>query len=475
MKSLFFFDDCLLRAREGLDRKQGQPMQVKELALERHRELSRIDAAEISYDELRGCYVMYARCMQKKDDKWFYIRLETDDPYNWPAPHWASGNGPMWKRTENAVVDQYANPLSCFIILPLFGTRLAEKGYFMNLNHYPCDAENHPRMNPCDDEDHPLTAVIAFSQDGIRFEVDEETRWLPHRSDTGNFTVYNPFTDQYMIFCRPEFVDRRIAQVTTSDLKTFSPATVVLQPDIEDPVGREFYGISASLYEDVFIGMLFVYDAEPREKRRIRMQGTNQMQLAYSYNGQNWYRALRETFLPRTEAGTSLGGEVYSNIPARTPDNRLLFVVGGHPGDHGVDDEECPEEWTTWRTHLYDMRLDGFVYLKTRARYGMIQTKSVVLQGGELSVNVRTTPSGYAKVAVLDDKTLEPLADYALEDAVPVTGDELFGKVRWHKRENLDELKGRSVVLEVNLREAELYALRFSYWVALGDQPHERL
>jgi hypothetical protein len=121
------------------------------------------------------------------------------------------------------------------------------------------------------------------------------------------------------------------------------------------------------------------------------------------------------------------------------------------------------------------MRLDGFVYLKTRARYGMIQTKSVVLQGGELSINVRTTPSGYAKAAVLDDKTLEPLADYALEDAIPVTGDELFGKVRWHKRENLDELKGRSVVLEVNLREAELYALRFSYWVALGDQPHERL
>jgi hypothetical protein len=464
MKSLFFFDDCLLRAREGLDRKQGQPMQVKELALERHSELSRIGAAEIRYDELRGCYGMYASCIQKKDSKLFYIRLETDDPYNWPAPHWTSDSGPLWTRAENVVLDQHGNPLICFIILPLFGTPLAERGYFMTLNHYPCDGEAHPG-----------SAVTAFSQDGLRFAVNKRTRWAPHRSDTGNFPVYNPFTDQYMIFCRPEFYDRRVAQVATSDLKTFSPVTVVLQPDIDDPVGREFYGLSASLYEDVFIGMLFVYDSEPSEKGHPKMQGTNQMQLAYSYNGRNWYRGLRETFIPRTEAGTSLGGEVYSNMPVRTPDNRLLFVVGGHPGDHGVDDEECPEEWTTWRTYLYDMRLDGFVYLKTRARYGMIQTKSVVLQGGELSINVRTTPSGYVKVAVLDEKTMEPLSDYTLEDAIPITGDELFAKVRWRKRENLDELKGRSVVLEVNLREAELYALRFSYWVALGHQPHERL
>ena len=73
---------------------------------------------------------------------------------------------------------------------------------------------------------------------------------------------------------------------------------------------------------------------------------------------------------------------------------------------------------------------------------------------------------------MLDEKTLKPLRNYISEDAIPITEDELFGKIRWRRRENLDELKDKPVVLEVNVREAELYALRFSCWVVLGEQPH---
>ncbi|MCK4417396.1 MAG: hypothetical protein KAV99_04455, partial [Candidatus Latescibacteria bacterium] len=214
---------------------------------------------------------------------------------------------------------------------------------------------------------------------------------------------------------------------------------------------------------------------EPTENARGKMQGTNEAHLAYSYNGQNWYRAFREPFIPRTEAGTAFGGQVYTGAPVRSPDNRLLFNVMGYAVEHGVDDEDVPEEWNTPKTYQYEMRLDGFVYLRTRARYGLIQTKTVIPQGGELSINARTTPSGYVKVAVLDEETFKPLPNYTLEDAVPITGDELFGKVRWRNRENLDELKNRPVILEVHVREGELYALRFSYRVALVEQPHERV
>ena len=464
MKSLFFFDDWLLRAREGLDRKQGQPRRVKESVPAYYPELRCRGLLNPDYDELQGCYATYVDCHQRKDDKRFIIRLETDDPYNLPVPRWTSGSGPIWTRMENVVMDQYNNPLSCFNVLPLLDTPLAKKGYFMNLYRYK-------------KKNHSESAAIAFSQDGLHFEVDEETSWIPHFSDTGNPTVYNPWSGQYMIFCRPEFVDRRVAQVITTDLKTFSPATVILQPDIDDPVCREFYSLGVSLYDDVFMGMLEVYDTEPEEKAHPKIQGTNETYLAYSYNGQNWYRAFRQqAFFSRTEAGTSLGGCVCASVPVRAPDNRLLFGVMGNIVDHGVDFlENCPEEWKTYKSYLYDMRLDGFVYLKTRARYGLLQTKTVIPQGGELTVNIRTTPSGYVKVAVLDEKTLKPLTNYTLEDAIPITGDELFGKVHWRKRENLDELKDRPVILEVHVREGELYALRFSYWVALGEQPHERL
>ena len=98
----------------------------------------------------------------------------------------------------------------------------------------------------------------------------------------------------------------------------------------------------------------------------------------------------------------------------------------------------------------------------------------MVPQGGDLTVNVRTAPSGHVKVAVLDT-TFDPLPNYTIDDAVPITGDELFGKVRRRERENLDELRGKSVILEVQVREGELYALRSPYQVHLGEYPRDRL
>jgi len=319
------------------------------------------------------------------------------------------------------------------------------------------------------DNGRSIGPVIAFSRDGLNWEVDTKTRWIRHLSDTGDFPIYNPKAGQFMIFCRPEFVDRRVAYVTTKDMKTFSPPTTVLQPDAEDPVCREFYGLSPMLYEDIFVGTLLIYDTEPTENTAFKMQGTNEVQLAYSYNGQNWYRASRQAFFARTEPGTPAGGCVYIGAPLRTIENRLLFWVMAVGVEHGIEDPGHPA-----LTYLYDMRLDGFVYLKTRARQGLIKTKTVVSQGGELTMNVRTTPTGYVKVVVLDatpnaDTFGKPLPNYTFEDAIPVTGDEIFGRAQWRNRNNLDELKGKPIMLEVHVREGELYALRFPYQVGLQN------
>ena len=169
------------------------------------------------------------------------------------------------------------------------------------------------------------------------------------------------------------------------------------------------------------------------------------------------------------------GGQVYAS-PIHVHENRLLFVgmVSWH--EHDDDFAHVEQKWKDrdWGTYLYAMRPDGFVYLRTRAKYGLIRTKAVVPQGGDLTVNTRTAPSGHVKVAVLDTSH-KPLPNYTLEDAIPVTGDALAGTVRWRERKNLDELKGKSVLLEVHVREGELYALRFPYRVHLGEHVCDRL
>ena len=52
---------------------------------------------------------------------------------------------------------------------------------------------------------------------------------------------------------------------------------------------------------------------------------------------------------------------------------------------------------------------------------------------------------------------------YALAEAIPITGDHLFAKAQSQDRDNIAELKGRPVIVEVHVREGELYALRLAY------------
>ena len=93
----------------------------------------------------------------------------------------------------------------------------------------------------------------------------------------------------------------------------------------------------------------------------------------------------------------------------------------------------------------------------------MIRTKALVPEGDELTLNVRTNRAGSVKVQVLDGVTFEPMPHYTLEEAIPITGDHLFAKAQWQNRDNIAELVGRPVTLEVHVREGELYALRLPH------------
>jgi hypothetical protein len=468
---MFFFDDWMLHAREGLDRKQGQPKPVKAIQLEYDADpdLKSIRGIGPAYDDRLDCFYAIADCHDQSGRR-FMTRLEMKDPYNWPRQTFAPGSDPLWKRAGNTYMDQHGNPLTCFNVYSLAGTPLEDKGSVALFFDY---GEKHSQKPYT--EDIP-SACVGFSQDGLHFEVEEETLWIQHHSDTGNPPIWNPWTEEFLIYCRPEQSDRRVCVLTTTDFKTFTPPRVILQPDALDPVGREFYGLGPKRYEDIFVGLLSIYDSEPTEKAGCKFEGTNEMQVAYSYNGYAWHRSFRETFIGRTDAGSPMGGQVYAGLVGRTSENRLMFAGMASWGDHGEDIQQIAAELKrqVWISCIYEMRLDGFAYLRTRARQGLIRTKPVVPQGGDLTVNARMTPSGHLKVAVLDTN-FNPLPNYTIGDAVPVTGDELFGKVSWQERKNLDELKGKSVILEVQIREGELYAMRFPYQVHLGEYPRDRV
>jgi len=437
MNCLLFFDDWMLQAREGLDRMQGQPVLLADVTPDVPEHLASARILWLFFDDRVGRYAMYVDCRTAGPESTrFEARVESDDPTDWPDLRGERAAEALRLSGETVVVDENGKPIAPFSITPLAGTPLADKGYVVTLE-----------------------TTFAFSRDGVHFQMVPNKSWKPWGSDTWNGAVYDPVRERYVIHSRPHGCDRRVARTLTSDFESFSPPEVMVHPDAQDPVRREFYGMPFAHYEDMFVGCLWNYDTELAEKSMLKMIGSVQTQLTYSYDADHWYRAFRDRMLiGRDGEGTPSGGSVYGWAPIRTPDDRVLIPTWAYWGDHGAHNPP-----NVCSSVIYELRLDGFAYLRTRARHGMIRTKALVSEGDELTLNVRTNRSGHVKVQVLDGATFKPIPHYTLDEAIPITGDHLFAKAQWKDRDNIAELKGRPVILEVHVREGELYALRLAY------------
>ena len=322
MNCLLFFDDWMLQARQGLDRMQGEPVVRADVTPELPEHLSRlaeaVAATSLFFDERVGRYVMYMDCWTADPEPTrFSVRVETDDPLHWPDLLGERVAEVLQLSAENVVVDENGKPLSRFAIRPLAGTALADRGYVGIFEQR-----------------------IGFSPDGVHFQIVPMGPWIEHTDEPGHGVVYDPQRERYIIYDRIYGVDRRVGRVLTTDFESFSSPEIVLQPDAQDPIGREFYGMYATRYEDMFVGCMQIFDTEPTEKSMLKMLGSIGTELTYSYDGEHWYRAFRDgMFVGCGGAGTPTGGQTYVGAPVRTPDDRLLLPAmgawGGAPQPRG--------------------------------------------------------------------------------------------------------------------------------------------
>jgi len=475
MKAVLFFDDWLLHRCDELDRHWHQPTLVKQLFTEFYPGyLGYGGYMTVFHDARLGRYVMYLAVFPPQaDPSVFVVRLESDDPTNWPSPRFKLGATPAWKGFENVVTDQHGERFWPYAVQSLANTPLADRGYVTSFWYETSAYLDYVRRlrtegrpigsRPADAEGR---SVIAFSQDGLRFHVDREHPWRHVGADnSGNFLWSDPL-GKFVIYTRRVCTDRRIVYSTTEDFRTFSPLLTSIQPDDRDPLGTELYDLPARPYEDFYLGFLHVQSTDPMEKARVKFSGRMQTELVHSYNGVHWVRPRREVFMPVRDYGQQGGGTVYGMEMLRTKDNRLLFYAEGSYGEHGAYPamQAAGMDTTGYISPLlYELRLDGFCSLRTRSRDGLLETKTIIPQGSSLSLNLRTTRHTFVRVQLLDGLTLTPLPGYTFEEAVNIRGDHLFAPVRWKNHDDIRELIGKPTRLEIEMREAELFAIRLSY------------
>jgi hypothetical protein len=108
----------------------------------------------------------------------------------------------------------------------------------------------------------------------------------------------------------------------------------------------------------------------------------------------------------------------------------------------------------------YSLRLDGFASVHADYDGGELITKPLTFAGSQLLLNYATSAAGGVCVEIQDAQG-KPVPGFALDDCRELIGNELDRAVQW-KGGDLGQLAGKRVRLRFALKDADLFAMRFS-------------
>ena len=140
--------------------------------------------------------------------------------------------------------------------------------------------------------------------------------------------------------------------------------------------------------------------------------------------------------------------ETKSSLPGAPNELSLYASEGAWTGDSNA-------------MRRYTLRLDGFVSVNAGWKGGELATRPLRFKGNRLRINFATSSAGSIRVEI-QDANGKPLSGFKLNDCPDVFGDEIERTVEWKGGSDVSKLAGQTVRLRFFLKDADLYALRFS-------------
>ncbi len=113
------------------------------------------------------------------------------------------------------------------------------------------------------------------------------------------------------------------------------------------------------------------------------------------------------------------------------------------------------------RLRRYSLRLDGFASIHAPNSGGEVITKPIIFSGAYLRLNFSTSAIGSVQVEI-QNPAGKALPQYGLQSCHIIFGDATNQEVKWKTKNNLQALAGKPVRLRFVLREADIYAFRFT-------------
>ena len=104
--------------------------------------------------------------------------------------------------------------------------------------------------------------------------------------------------------------------------------------------------------------------------------------------------------------------------------------------------------------------MDGLASLRAPYAGGTVLTRHLTFSGSRLVLNYSTSAAGQIRVEVQDEAGAA-LPGFRMQDCPEIYGDEIERVVSWRTGSDLTSLAGRTVRLKIEMKDADLYSLRF--------------
>ena len=441
MNTIFFFDDQLLFAREGLERDYGCVSEIPD---------SVFFDGQFSTDYRTGFvfktgaerYDMVYFGKRASDRKIAALIARSED-----GVHFVPRN----TESELSLSDRVA-PNQILSLSP--GSEIAD----VFEDPFAPEDEKYKMLLTQNGDPLCIEGLIYVSGDLVSWKKKNTRQPWNGGCEPITGVFYNRVKHCYTVLRRPFWGKRIVGYVETTDWNSFSDFEPCMQTDALDSPLDEMYGMTAMDYHGVFIGFNVIYGGLQSALHAKFSGGSIFTELSYSSNGRNWQRSLRKPFLPSGFSGDSM---LWLSCAYEDNHDNVIFCASFSPYPHG----EGFSHPGLGRIRFFRMRKDGFVRLIAQNNIpGTVATRECLFGGGELHVNLSAENATAALYETCDEDGVnllafsKPVPYFGHGDCVPFSGDSTDWIPKF-RGGNVDSLKGKTLIIEIRLTNGSIYSI----------------
>ena len=292
----------------------------------------------------------------------------------------------------------------------------------------------------------PKGLYVFQSPDGIRWKQITDKPVITHGAfDSQNLAFWDTHTKQYVDYHRI-FVNgvRSIMTCTSSDFVNWT-----------EPKLLEY--AEGTPNEHLYTNAIRPYDRAPHIRvgfpTRYKPQGSQVAPIFMSSRDglhfKRWPDAVIPMSAPKDRDGNR--SNYMANGLVRLPGNDREYAVYGTEAYYaGLDS----------RLRRFMYRIDGFVSIHAGQAGGTLLTKPLKFEGKELVLNLAAGNGGTAQVE-LQSAAGEPIPGFTVKQSKKLAGDKIEMTAAWNSGSHVGDLAGKPVRLRFELKNADLYSIRF--------------